>query len=327
MVAIARPIARWFVQARYPTGTNLLPILMYHRVLKEPDPLQPDVPDIRQMAEQFRALAGAFKVLRLHEAAEMLREGRLPAGAACITFDDGYRDNHDLALPLLREFRLPATVFVTTGFLNGGCMFNDTVVETVRRLPPGAIDLSEVGLGTRMITDIASRRALVIDLTRAVKYLDPQHRQDFCAELCRKAGAKLPNDLMMDDHQVRALSDSGLVDIGGHTVTHPILAKVDPEQARREIIDNRDRITELTGRQPPCFAYPNGKPDLDYAAIHARMVQEAGYSSAVSTAVGVATDQADPYQLPRFMPRERSAAQFVARMMRMATHRHPQFAR
>jgi hypothetical protein len=206
-------------------------------------------------------------------------------------------------------------------------MFNDTVVETVRRLPPGAIDLSEVGLGTRMITDIASRRALVSDLTRAVKYLDPQHRHDFCAELCRKAGAKLPNDLMMDDHQVRALSDSGLVDIGGHTVTHPILAKVDPEQARREIADNRDRITELTGRQPLCFAYPNGKPDLDYAAIHARMVQEAGYSSAVSTAVGVATDQADPYQLPRFMPRERSAAQFVARMMRMATHRHPQFAR
>ena len=76
MVAIARPIARWFVQARYPTGTNLLPILMYHRVLKEPDPLQPDVPDIRQMAEQFRALAGAFQVLRLHEAAEMLREVR-----------------------------------------------------------------------------------------------------------------------------------------------------------------------------------------------------------------------------------------------------------
>lgn len=325
MVAIARPIARWFVQARYPTGTNLLPILMYHRVLKEPDPLQPDVPDIRQMAEQFRALAGAFKVLRLHEAAEMLREGRLPAGAACITFDDGYRDNHDLALPLLREFRLPATVFVTTGFLNGGCMFNDTVVETVRRLPPGAIDLSEVGLGTRMITDIASRRALVTDLTRAVKYLDPQHRQDFCAELCRKAGAKLPNDLMMDDHQVRAMAHAG-IDIGGHTVHHPILARISPDEARREIESNRDDLRTLTGVTPRSFAYPNGKPTLDYSAAHARMVADAGYETAVSTAVGVASNHAHPYQLPRFMPRERSAAQFVARMVRMAAHRHPQLA-
>ncbi len=327
MVTIARPIARWFVQARYPSGTRLLPILMYHRVLKEPDPLQPAVPDVRQMAEQFRALAGAFRVLRLHEAAEMLRDGRLPAGAACITFDDGYRDNHDLALPLLREFKLPATIFVTTGFLNGGCMFNDTVVETVRRLASGAIDLSEVGLGQRMITDIASRRALVNDLTRAVKYLEPGHRHEFCADLCRRSGSRLPNDLMMDDHQVRSLSDSGWVDIGGHTVSHPILAKIDEEQARREIVDNRDRIEELTGRKSLCFAYPNGKPDLDYTALHAKIVREAGFLSAVSTAVGVATDQADPFQLPRFMPRERSAAQFVARMMRMATHRHPQFAR
>ena len=327
MVAIARPIARWFVQARYPTGTNMLPILMYHRVLREPDPLQPDVPDVRQLAEQFRALAGAFKVLRLHEAAEMLREGRLPAGAACITFDDGYRDNHDLALPLLREYRLPATVFVASGYLNGGCMFNDTVVETVRRLDHGTIDLSEVGLGQRLVSDIPSRRSLIGELTRAIKYLEPQRRIEFCADLCRRAGTTLPNDLMMDDHQVRAMADSGLVDIGGHTVTHPILAKVDADQARREIAENRDRLQTLTGRTPLCFAYPNGKPDLDYAAVHADMVREAGFEAAVSTAVGVAIDQADPFQLPRFMPRERSAAQFVARMMRMATHRHPQFAR
>jgi peptidoglycan/xylan/chitin deacetylase (PgdA/CDA1 family) len=325
MIRISRPIARWFVQARYPSGTNLLPILMYHRVLAEPDPLQPEVPHQALLAEQFRTLASAFNVLPLHEAAELLRSGGLPPGAACITFDDGYRDNHDLALPLLREYKLPATVFVATGFLNDGRMFNDSVIETVRRLDTGEIDLSRVGLGKRLVSDAISRRALIGELTKAVKYLEPGERDEFCEDLCRRAGSSLPTNLMMNDRQVRAMSDAG-VDIGGHTVNHPILARVDGPVAQREIETNRDQITALTGRQPLCFAYPNGKPNLDYSSAHARMVAHAGYRAAVSTAVGVASDDADTFQLPRFMPRERSAAQFVARMVRMAAHRHRQVA-
>ncbi len=325
MIRISRPIARWFVQARYPSGTNLLPILMYHRVLSQPDPLQPDVPHVALLAEQFRTLAGAFNVLPLHEAAAALQSGGLPPGAACITFDDGYRDNHDLALPLLREFRLPATVFVATGYLNGGRMFNDSVVETVRRLDTGEIDLSRVGLGKRLVSDIASRRVLIADLTKAVKYLDPEERDRFCEELCHKAGSRLPVDLMMDDSQVKAMSDAG-IDIGGHTVQHPILARVEDAVAWREIETNRDEITSLTGRPPLCFAYPNGKPNIDYSSSHARMVHKAGFLAAVSTAVGVASQDADPFQLPRFMPRERSAAQFVARMLRMSAHNRRQVA-
>ena len=325
MIRISRPIARWFVQARYPSGTNLLPILMYHRVLAEPDPLQPDVPHQALLAEQFRTLAGAFNVLPLHEAASLLQQGRLPPGAACITFDDGYRDNHDLALPLLREFKLPATVFVATGYLNGGRMFNDSVVETVRRLGTGEIDLGRVGLGRRLVSDVASRRALITDLTKAVKYLDPDERDEFCESLCARADTHLPTNLMMDDAQVKAMSDAG-VDIGGHTVNHPILARIEADVAEQEIVTNRDEITALTGRPPLCFAYPNGKPNIDYSSSHARMVHKAGFLAAVTTAVGVASDDADPFQLPRFMPRERSAAQFVARMLRMGAHNRRQVA-
>jgi hypothetical protein len=204
-------------------------------------------------------------------------------------------------------------------------MFNDSVVETVRRLDTGEIDLSRVGLGKRLVSDMASRRTLIGELTKAVKYLDPVERDDFCEDLCRRAGSRLPTDLMMDDRHVKAMSDAG-VDIGGHTVSHPILARVDGPAAQREIESNRDHLTALTGRQPLCFAYPNGKPNLDYTSAHARMVNGAGYKAAVSTAVGVASDDADTFQLPRFMPRERSAAQFVARMVRMATHRHRQVA-
>ena len=179
----------------------------------------------------------------------------------------------------------------------------------------------------RLITDVASRRTLIADLTKAVKYLEPAERDAFCEELCRKAGRRLPTDLMMTDEQVRAMSRAEGIDIGGHTVSHPILARLaDHNEARREIDTNRDHIIALTDKPPLCFAYPNGKPNLDYTSEHARMVKASGYKAAVSTAVGVAADDADTFQLPRFMPRERSAAQFVARMVRMAAHRHRQVA-
>lgn len=325
MAWIGRPIARWVVQTTYPSGSTLLPILMYHRVLAEPDPLQPEVPHQAMLAEHFKALASAFTVLPLNDAARMLREGTLPQGAACITFDDGYRDNHDLALPLLRKYGLPATIFIATGYLNGGIMFNDAIVEVVRRLDTGDIDLGHIGLGRRHISDIESRRALIAEITKTIKYLPQAERDAFCPELCRRTGLKLPSDLMLDDSHVQALAAAG-IDIGGHTDSHPILTTLKPEEVRRELLANNARITALTGRQPVCFAYPNGKPNLDYSAAHARIVKEAGFETAVSTAVGVATDKSDRFQLPRFMPRERSVAQFVARMLRMAAHKNAQLA-
>jgi peptidoglycan/xylan/chitin deacetylase (PgdA/CDA1 family) len=297
----------------------LLPILMYHRVLERPDPLQPAVPHAAMMEQQFAALAQAFQVLPLDEAAERLAAGTLPAGAACITFDDGYRDNHDIAMPLLKRYRLPATVFVASGYLDGGRMFNDSVLEGIRRVRSGELDLRRYGLGKRHVSDIVSRRELVHDLTQAVKYLTPKQRNEFCAELAWLADEPLPDNLMMSSEQVRHMAREG-IDIGGHTVHHPILATLEPGQAEQEIRDNRTVLHDLIGHAPRCFAYPNGKPGRDYNADHARMVQSAGYSTAVSTAYGVAQPQADRFQLPRFMPRERHGLLFIARMLRMGAH-------
>jgi peptidoglycan/xylan/chitin deacetylase (PgdA/CDA1 family) len=326
MFPVARSLSRWLVKTRYPVGARILPILMYHRVLPEHDPLQPAMPHAAMLDEQFRALSQAFNVLPLAEAAERLRNGTLPAGAACITFDDGYRDNHDIALPLLKRHKLPATVFVASGYLDGGRMFNDTVIEGVRRLPVGEVNLSWIGAGKRQISDLASRMALIHELTLAVKYMTPEQRTEFCAELTRLAGAPLPDNLMMSSDQVRKMAREG-VDIGGHTVRHPILATLDAKTAKQEICDNYTALRDLTGTAPRCFAYPNGKPQRDYTAEHARMVEQAGYVTAVSTAVGVAPQDADRFQLPRFMPRERHAIHFIARMLRMASHSQAEYAR
>ena len=319
MVAIARPIARWFVQARYPTGTNMLPILMYHRVLREPDPLQPDVPDVRQLAEQFRALAGAFKVLRLHEAAEMLREGRLPAGAACITFDDGYRDNHDIALPLLQRHGLTATFYVSSGFLNGGTMFHDVMVETIRHAPTGRLDLGLPDAGPVTLGDVPSRILALDTLVRQVKYLDPVQREALSERLLATLGTHAPRHLMMDDEQVRDLTRAGM-SVGGHTTQHLLLARLDEAAAWEEIRSNADALSSLTGQRLTSFAYPNGKPGLDYSACHVEMVRRAGFLNAVSTRSGVGTRGAPRFELPRFVLNETTTAGILMRMLRMTAY-------
>jgi len=329
MSAMFSPLLRVGAGLRYPGGrTGSLPILMYHRVLHRPDPLQPGIPDAAQADRQFRALADHFSVLPLPEALALQAEGRLPDRSLCMTFDDGYRDNIDVALPLLREYGLTASVFVASGYLDGGCMFNDTVAEAVRRLPAGPVDLAFAGLGTRPISDNASRRALIGELTQAIKYQSPEDRmvsEAHLHQLVQAAGQQIPDDLMMRSEQVLEMYRHG-IDIGGHTVTHPILTSLSAELAHHEIRANREALQSITGRLPTLFAYPNGKPDRDYDRSHARLVAEAGYTAAVSTAVGVSAPGRNAFEIPRFVLLETSPLQIVSRLMRMARYSAPALA-
>src|SRR4051794_25826189 len=110
-------------------GEGRLCIVNYHRILEAPDPLLESEPDPDTFRWQMELLAKYFNVMPLHEALVALNNDRMPPRAVCITFDDGYRSVHDLALPILKEFNLPATVFVTTGYMTHGAMWNDRIIE------------------------------------------------------------------------------------------------------------------------------------------------------------------------------------------------------
>jgi peptidoglycan/xylan/chitin deacetylase (PgdA/CDA1 family) len=293
--------------------SRCLSILLYHRVVPEPDPLVPDHVCGREFNQHLALLGRWFTVLPLREAVTRLRGGTLPVRSACVTFDDGYADNVTVALPMLRRHGMSATFFLATGFVDGGRMWNDSVIETLRRAQGDTLDARCVGLDTLSISTIGLRRQAIDRLLAALKYMPQEERQRRVEELAADTSRSLPSDLMMTAEQVRHLRASDM-EIGAHTVTHPILAELDPERAASEIRDSKLRLEAITGNPVTLFAYPNGKPGRDYRQDHVGVVKRLGFEAAVSTAQGVAHSASDPFQLPRFTPWDRTPGKFVLRL-------------
>ncbi len=310
----AWPVFRRAATAVSPGGNRgRLLILIYHQVLDGPDPLRPGTVTRDDFAWQMATLAACFNVLPLAEAARRLEEGTLPPRAVAITFDDGYRDNVDNALPLLQANGLTATFFITTGTL-GRYMWNDAVIESVRRAPGSGLDTGPLGLGVLPVDDEAARVATLYRMLRALKTWPRERRDAAVAALLESTGTPAPEGLMMDTGHVRMLSAAGM-GIGAHTVTHPILTRIDREQARDEITEGRDSLEAITGDRIPLFAYPNGRPGDDYTASHVELVRELGFSAAVSTAWGANRRGVDRFQLRRLSLWDRTPERFATRLL------------
>lgn len=299
-----------------PSGHHAkLSILIFHRVLPSIDPLFPDEPDVERFDTLMRWVVDWFNVLQLDEAVSRLRNGTLPARAAAITFDDGYADNYLHALPVLQRYRLPATFFISTGFLDGGRMWNDTLIESVRKASVESFDAMVPGVPHAFVRTSDEKRKYLARLIPAIKHLPPGERDGAVAKVADAARAHLPDDLMLSSGQVRALRSAGML-IGGHTVSHPILAATDDVWARREIAEGKEVLEGILGERVGLFAYPNGKLGSDYDRRHVEMVKSVGFDAAVSTHWGVNTAAADPFQLNRFTPWDRSRTRFGLRMLR-----------
>ena len=290
-----------------------LTTLIFHRVLSEPDPMFPDVPDVRRFDEILRWVGTWLNVMPLDAAARALATGTLPHRAAAITFDDGYADNFSNALPLLRNRGMTATFFVVTGALDGGRMWNDTIIEAMRCCRDTEVDLNELGLGVHALTSPGARRAASDNLIQRLKYRDVLDRLATAERVAELAKSLSPTDLMMTAEQVKSMRSSGM-QVGAHTVSHPILARLSRADARKEMADSKRHLENILGEKVGLFAYPNGKPGEDYREEHADLAREIGFDAAVTTAPNAARTGCDIMQLPRFTPWDRSRFRFGARL-------------
>ena len=165
-------VARLALDVALPGGAEArLSVLGYHRVLPAHDPLLPSDPTVDEFERTMQWVKATFNVIPLADGVAGLRTGKLPRRALAISFDDGYANNATLAAPVLARLGLQATFFIATGYLDGGRMFNDTVVEAVRAARAASSISNRSGLGThpvgleRRAADGPSRTS-----SRAIKY-------------------------------------------------------------------------------------------------------------------------------------------------------------
>jgi peptidoglycan/xylan/chitin deacetylase (PgdA/CDA1 family) len=191
-------------------------------------------------------------------------------------------------------------------------MWNDTVIETVRRWPGDTLTFEPLGIQRLPTTDNTQRQQAIDTLLTALKHRPFDERDTLVEELARNVDAELPSP-MMTTEQVRGLYRGGM-GVGGHTRRHPILTVLPDEHALAEIRDGKQDLEAILDTPIELFAYPNGRPDHDYTTRHVRMVKELGFEAAVSTAWAPADGRSDRFQLPRFTPWDRGTPGFLARL-------------
>ena len=316
-------------------------ILLYHRIAAlRSDPWRLGVTP-GHFAEHLEVLRQHASVLRLQQLSRAISEGDLPDRSVVVTFDDGYADNLHNAKPLLESHGVPATVFVTTGYVGRGREFWWDELERLLLQPgplPGELSLSINGSAHRWELGEAAhydekafrshlrwrawekppspRHFLYSSLWELLHRADESERQGVLEQLLRWADAELvgrPTHRALAPEEVLALVEGELVEAGAHTVTHPALSALQAALQREEILGSRRRLQEIIGRTVTSFAYPYGRR-VDYSAVTVGIVRQAGFDCSCSNFAGAVGRGTDPLQLPRFQVQDWDGDEFARRL-------------
>jgi len=275
-----------------------LPILIYHRVLDSPDIFLPNEPDCNDFDLQMNVVSQYFKAYTLTDAVSKLKNNSLPDNAICITFDDGYKDNIVNAARILKKYNMPATFFIATGYINNGVMWNDKIIDLFRTTTLSTVDLTDFELGCFILTTDSDRFKAAKEVILAIKYRNVDKRVDAVELIAKKMNISQFEDVMMTDNDIKELYAMGM-EIGAHTVNHPILAREKYSNIKYELLHSKEQLEAILNARVTSFAYPNGKKDIDYTNEIKAMVKELGYFCAVSTNSGVSVSTSDLFELSR----------------------------
>jgi len=307
---------RTFVQRLRQRVRRLRPhplILMYHRVASPAiDPwglaVHPD-----RFEAHLRVLRRRRTPLTVSEMVRRLEDGTLPENAVAVTFDDGYADNVVAARPRLASADVAATLFLTAGAIGQPREFwwdelarailghrtaldCDVVVDG----RPHRIAFSDAqgDAGWRAWQEPRTeRQRAYLEIWGRLRSAPATEREAAMTRLRDACPAPPPDPgaLPMTVNDVEQIAREVLFEIGGHTLTHPVLPLLDAAERRRELVEGKKRCEELAGRPITGFAYPHGAVDDDCRVA----VRESGFSWGCTTASGFVTASCNRFALPR----------------------------
>jgi peptidoglycan/xylan/chitin deacetylase (PgdA/CDA1 family) len=287
-----------------------LVVLMYHRVLPKDSParkteepgmyVSPETLDLH-----LSELKRRFELVHLDSWLRQAGKGLpLPRLACAITFDDGWRDNYEFALPVLAKHKAPATIFLVSSYVGTVQRFwPNRLMSLLGKAfdDPGSVDFPEPLRGIIEPMLMQARRRGVLsadDIDRAIqgaKRLDEEQIRSLVEEAGKSCGGPTGAAEILSRSDVAQMAASGLVRFGSHTMTHLRLGgRIPSQELEREIAGSRSELRDLSGQEIDLFCYPNGEisPEaLDWVRRH--------YLGAVTTRSGWHTAGRDPHVIRR----------------------------
>jgi peptidoglycan/xylan/chitin deacetylase (PgdA/CDA1 family) len=312
-------------------------ILMYHRITRtdvDPWALCVDPENFSQQLQALKKIATPVPLTELPDA-----DPKHPAVA--ITFDDGYLDNFQTAYPILKQHGVPATIFISTGYIGKPHGYWWDQLEAVF-LHPGILPSRDLTLSVdqqsyRWAIDSAdleyrqshcathcrwiawkhppptSRHAVFHEVWNLLRQVDTTERDASIRRIQEWTGLgeqPAPASCMTAD-ELREVSRDGLVSIGAHTVTHSRLSQLPESGQWREISESKAMLEQILGRAVDTFSYPFGDRS-DYSDRTVAAVWKAGYRLACSNFEGTVGPKSDRFQLPRLHVRNWNGDEFAA---------------
>ncbi len=293
-------------------------ILMYHRVTDiESDPWELCVSP-PYFAEHLQVLQKLGSVVRLQQLNQTLKNSKRPHRQIVITFDDGYSDNLYNAKPLLEQYEIPATIFLTTGYMEQKREFWSDELDRILLQPgilPEALSLNINGTNHQWKLDATAneRYSLYYSLYELLYPLPAIERSHLLDQLLLWANKKpelRPTHRMMTIEEFSSLQPGSIIEVGAHTVTHPFLSTIPPEVQQKEIQENKVQLEEIFGHPIESFAYPHG----NYNSETSEIVRQAGFTCACTTNANIVGKNSDRFQLPRFAVGNWNGEEFAKRL-------------
>lgn len=279
-------------------------ILAYHSVAEGPDYASPSIQVTKaEFERQISHLAAHYNLVKLSDVANSLDgDWNLPPRSVAITFDDGYSDNIDNALPILKSYNAPASLFVTVCPAINGSPFWVGRLERATQTAPSFSNLSKY---LNLPVELANFKQAFVTAAKHINLKSGDDRKaaiDRIEEALKNDGAFLPpapDDFMATTRQLKLWHESGM-EVGAHSLTHPILTSLDDDEAQSELSESKHELEQQLGINVSSLAYPNGPGVL--SNVDERIVsqaQSAGFKYGVTSKRGAVMPSSSALALPR----------------------------
>lgn len=286
-------------------------ILLYHRITEIDNDLWSLCVSPQNFKDHLSILKAHYNVISLTELIEQCNLGKISEKSVVITFDDGYRDNILNAKPIMDQFRVPFTVFLTTGNIENDEEFwwdalEKAVFSDNSKSGFLALDINdehyEWNFDSHGDRDNRSHlRNIYYELWGLLQPLDSESRNIILKEILEWSGQNMKarsSHATFDTEDIHNLAKSNLVEVGAHTVSHPKLSALSRDEQLYEIKESKNYLENLLGRSVDYFSYPFGGTN-DFDSVAMDVVKKNGFQCSCSNINGAVNQTTDIYNLPR----------------------------